>query len=300
MVLSLDASRYDMHLSREIQRATDKRFFDSNVHGKRPDWGLISDIIYDRPDRLRTKNGLEANGTFGRKSGEANTSFGNSFAMFCMLAAFMRSLGVRQDQWTLFDDGDDCLLFLAPSIEPLVSQAIAGFFAQLGFDLKLENRTNVVEKVKFCQCQPVEVEAGVWNMVRHPWRVLSRGTTVLYGGKDPKIRLNHCYSVGKCELALNSGMPILQAYAEALQRCGKGGRMLARADAEYEHRFVKLNRAVHKDVALIARESFYRAFDISPPEQIQAEAQLNDWYFDPEANPTGDVRYDARFQFVMV
>lgn len=297
VVFNLDVSRYDMHLSREVQRATDMRLFDEKLYCKRRDYGFIRNVIWFFIDQLATKNGLRASGMFGRKSGEGNTSLGNSFAMLMALVAFMVTIvQAKWDQWTDFDDGDDCLLFIAPQLERLITDHIRAFFAELGLDLKLENRTTMIEKILFCQCQPVQVRPDEWRMIRNPFRVMSRGTTVLYGGADPKIRLSHCYSVGKCELALNNGVPVLQEYALALVRNGNGGRMLARADAEYEHRYVKLSESFERPVVWVARDSFYRAFDIDPEEQLQLEAQLIAWKFDPETLPTGDVSYDAGFQ----
>jgi len=297
VVVSLDGSRYDMHLSRAVQQVTEMRFIDENVRGKECDWGVIKNTVYFLRDIIKTKLGLQAEGELGRKSGESITSFGNSLDMYAMLIAFMIFyLRIPVAGFDVYDDGDDCLLFMAPDFEARVQAMIGNFFSELGFDLKLENRATEIEEIIFCQCRPI-FDGAKWRMVRAPWRVLSRGTTVLYGGSDKSIRLDHCYSTGKCELALNAGVPILQEYASALVRNANGGKLQSVTQLAYEHRFLKgVEKAKELEITNQARQSFAKAFGITPTRQSEVEAYLRDWKFSTALEPAGVTSYDAEFR----
>jgi len=125
---------------------------------------------------------------------------------------------------------------------------------------------------------------------------MSRGTTVLYGGETATGRLNHCYSTGVCELANNQGVPILQAYASALVRNGKGGRFVESDEREYKTLYTPGTITEEAEITPESRLSFFYAFGVSPDQQHLMEERLVNWSFDPR-NEAMDVKeFDAQFR----
>lgn len=288
-----DQSRYDMHLLRHIDKASSGRRLKS-MAGKRPDFGTIYPAFYENEDRIRSKNGLFVKGKCGRKSGDSLTSWGNSTASVDMEESFMWAAGFDQADWTLFDDGDDMLTWvLLKDVDRFLP--IVDYYRDLGFDVKIEDRTSSIEKIVFCQAQPVNL-GNKWRMIRNPYRVMSRGTTILYNANQASNRRDHCFSTGMCELALGCGVPVLQEYALALIRNSPGGRVVQRHMVDYEIRRVRLSDAKAQPITQEARFSFSRAFGIPPSDQLQMEDQLRRWYFDPTADEVGFVARDPLFR----
>lgn len=292
IVLKMDQSRFDMHLSRTIQELCEKGRLDK-MNGKRPDYCTITNALYKDNETITSKNGLKVSSRkFGRKSGEATTSWGNSVASVDMLEAYMHAYTVvPQKHWTMYDDGDDMLLFIGPQYEAQLEN-LPQYYRELGFDLKIEAKFTSLGQVVFCQCTPVYL-GGRWTMVRDPWRVMSRGTTILYNSSQQASRLNHCYSTGRCELALNWGVPVLQEYALALIRNGNGGKITSNAMIENELRKADLSRTKPLEITEDARASFALAFGIDGKTQQHMEDSLRKWTFNPCTEPYGNGCIDA-------
>jgi hypothetical protein len=96
-------------------------------------------------------------------------------------------------------------------------------------------------------------------------------------------------AIGHCELALNPGVPILQEYALALIRNGRGERLKwldvdsglllrTRYELRAEGNFEKAIYTVDPvPVTAEARRSFEAAFGIDPAEQLAVENILRNW-----------------------
>jgi hypothetical protein len=91
-----------------------------------------------------------------------------------------------------------------------------------------------------------------------------------------------CKSVGMCGVALWRGVPVLQAYSQALCR---GGTTIT-PEIYYTDLFMKaskelrgksLHRVEPEVVELSTRLSFERAFNISVQEQLAMEKRLESW-----------------------
>jgi hypothetical protein len=209
-------------------------------------------------------------------SGDANTALGNCLLMCIFVRAAMRSLGV--DKWDILDDGDDCLLFIPKSEEGKL-KPLTKLFLSYGQELKLENRAEVMEKIVFCQHQPVIVD-GEWRMVQDWKKVLSTraGGSSLW--TNPVLFRGMLHAVGLCELSLSRGVPILQEFASALIRMGDGTIPKAFA-CEFENwrRAVATGEISLRTtpVSLLTRESFADAFGVSVVDQLEIESRLRSW-----------------------
>lgn len=218
-------------------------------------------------------------------SGDMNTALGNCVLMIAMCEAARQSLGV---QFEIFDDGDDCLLFCEAEDLPLIRRRLPELFLEFGQELKLENETDSLQGIIFCQSRLVELAGGP-RMIRDWRKVLSHGTSGVKHWNNPKLVRPMMNAIGHCELALNPGVPILQEYALALIRNGRGERLKwldvdsglllrTRYELRAEGNFEKAIYTVDPvPVTAEARRSFEAAFGIDPAEQLAVENILRNW-----------------------
>lgn len=139
---------------------------------------------------------------------------------------------------------------------------------------KLEDETDTFESITFCQCRPVELAPGTWRMVRHPERVVNRAvhSVNVYPGKG-WLRL--CRAIGECEYACNTGVPILQCFAEYLIRHARGAKALKLNDYDEVRIHYEPKPWKSFEVLPSARVSFEKAFGIPIGVQYAVERYLS-------------------------
>lgn len=287
---SLDASRWDKHVSLAMLKA-EHAFYTHMFPG---DDFLKHLCRLQQVNKCRTSNGVVYTATGGRMSGDMNTALGNCVLMYAMLMGVADKLGVEP---LVVDDGDDCLMFVEEWHAGRFQQHISKLFREYGMDIKLENRATVPEQVVFCQSKIV---AG--RMVRNPLKVMSNGTSGVKHWNDPRLTRSMFTAVGSCELSCNAGVPVLQEYALALKRNGRGQRM-TRMDIDhgvllralYE---VGSEQAIYdsaaKEITMEARIEFEKVWGIPVGVQDWLERRLRDWDVeDIVAQPVGvEIRAD--------
>lgn len=154
------------------------------------------------------------------------------------------------------------------------------FCKKAGYWMEIEEPVRQLEKIEFCQTHPVRTSAG-WVMVRNypasigkdMVSVLPLNTKVAWG--------RWAHDVGRCGVAINAGVPVVEEVYRAIARAGVGtfgdhpwtrGSGLSRL-AEGLH-----GRTAHIDED--ARVSFWEAFGITPDEQIELERFYSRYEFD--------------------
>jgi hypothetical protein len=278
---SLDSSRWDQHVSAEVLKIEHSIYLRMCNEPE-----LQSILAMQIHNFCSTRSGTKWRSYGRRMSGDMTTALGNCALMRLMIKAAMRQLGVP---FEIVDDGDDCLLFVPGELAELVRAALPNIFLEFGQELKLENEAKRIEDIVFCQSKVIETVDGP-KMVR-PWRkVLAHGTSgVKYWGVPNLVR-PMCNAVGSCELALNAGVPVLQAYACALRRFGKEER-LKRMDLENTGLLIRARAELHaggdfeqrvygsktRPVTAKARESFERTWGVPVAEQLAIEGILDRW-----------------------
>lgn len=208
----------------------------------------------------------------GRASGDFNTGMGNSLVMLAVVVGSMSLLG--EQRWDTLVDGDNALLFLpAPAMRRVVPRFAAAALEVSGHEMTLERPVEVVEEVRFGQSAPVWVEGG-WMMVRDWRKVVSHGTSSHQHLLEPRFALEWIRGVALCEASLAHSVPILWAYANRLLSLTESVTTVRwHPHRDYEVlgvRFACLgSRAREPDE--FARQSFSRAFGVTPDEQVQLE-----------------------------
>lgn len=284
MGLGLDASRFDQHVSIDVlsweHSIYDKIFRGDPWLRTLLRWQLKT-RGFMRVDGATISYGVEG----GRCSGDMNTAMGNVLIMCAMVYAFLDENGALH-RVRVLDAGDDCMFIAERSTILRLAPLIKPFFERFGFIMKVEVPVEVLEKVSFCQTQPV-YDGLTYRMVRDPRVSMSKDSILLNSGYVSNLS-THCSAIGKCGLSLTGGLPILQDYYSALiSKDFQGGE--SPEDYLPDTGFVRLARGMHeryRPVTDEARVSFYRAFDIVPDLQCALEEQLR--ATPAPAGPVGD------------
>lgn len=283
VVVSLDASRFDQHVSRE-QLQLEHRFYLRMNPSRMFAWLLRMQL----DNKCATTQRIKYKTRGKRMSGDKNTAVGNCVDTIIMVATVMRWLGIHA--WDVLDDGDDCLLIMEHGQLPRFKENCQAMFLQFGHEMKVENIAYDMAEVEWCQCKPVELSPGQWKFVRKPLKVLSTTLTGVSHWQEKKTLVNYIHTLGVCEMIMSQGVPVLQAFAESIIRNSAGGQLVK--IEEYDPLFYRfqselrdynlkfLARVPSVPISTAARMSFAKAFGIEPALQRIYEQQLGQWQFD--------------------
>jgi len=274
-MIELDAHRFDAHVSREAL-GVEFGFYKSLITCKRFK-KLLKQMVKNKGYANTAQGVVKYLIDGGRMSGDMSTGLGNCILMSLMLSCFGLAFCGRFD---FLCDGDDSIFYS----DILISEdQIKTFFLQFGFDMKVDNVTQNVHQVGFCQCKVVLLDDGP-RFIRDPLRSMSR-SLVNPKFADIKLRPKLVKTIAMGELCLNRGCPILDSYFRMLIRSAdavmsvrgvKDGGILK--DYLYEYRWLNENIQFNLKIIPItanARSTFYTAFNYTPSSQVRLEE-----YFD--------------------
>lgn len=301
VVVSIDCSRWDLHVSKHVllsEHMVYKRLLRGHPElDQLLDWQVENHCV--------TSGGIKYKVVGGRMSGDINTALGNCLLMIMMAKAGLRDMGLTE--WDLFDDGDDCLLFLERRDLDRVIAHLPAMFLQFGQEVKIENVAHVYNDVKFCQSQIV-LGADGYQFVRDWRKILSQGCCGTKHWANPSEVRPMLGLVGTCELALNRGVPVLQEYAIACLRNADGLRSKLHADLGLAARVSVEARAAGLEasdwlasakispISEEARQVFERTFGVPIWEQLEIERILASWTITDVNNYTVPTEWDHRWE----
>jgi len=298
-VVSLDASRFDQHVSKELLQIEHSVYL---AMCNDPEFRML--LRWQLDNRGVSSRGIKYHTRGKRMSGDMNTALGNCLLMVIMVSAIMK--GKKYD---ILDDGDDCLLIVEEELLPWCEENLYEEFLSFGMEIKLENISTTIEGVEWCQSHPVEYAPGKYKFVRDPVKALSSGLGGVKYVDSERVRRKLVNTIGMAEMVLNLGIPIMQSYAMALTRNASGGgvgwNVLRARNADARRRLqqdhVTLTASdpmyfrVHQELRAMnmrqlerldpqpitdeARISFHRAFGITVEEQLEMEQFLDSWTF---------------------
>jgi len=274
----LDVSRFDQHCHREAL-AYEHSFYKSQFRGDE----FLSELLSWQLDNVgyaRTYDGALKYEVKGRRcSGDMNTALGNVLLMCAMVTTYCRQLKLN---YKIFDDGDDCVVVVEKGSVFNPGNLIFDFFRELGYKLKVESTHNVFEEITFCQCRPV-FDGVSWVMCRDPRKALDKDLISVRPLENIKAWKDHCQSVSYCGLSLSGNLPIFWKFYKMLDVGGK-------VNLEFQRlRFlIKGMEPRCVEPSWEARVSFYKAWDITPDEQLLLEAYYDaitlEWHPVPTRN----------------
>lgn len=278
VAIVVDANRFDKHCNVWLLKAEHLVYKMSN-----PDPEFQRLLKWQLKNFCRSDLGLKYKTHGKRMSGDMNTALGNCIIMLLMCFAVLNPLNVMYD---IFDDGDDCIILCEEDNLSAVQTAVTSMI-QFGMQIKIESLEREFERISWCQSQPINTHRG-WKFCREPRKVLS---ATLIGHKwyhlNTAGRLTYLRGLAECECILNKGVPVLQAFSEALLRnTGKGKLAHDTSSGEYFRymRELKEIRSVSEVVPITdeARVSFSKAFGIDVTHQYLLEHSLQQWTFNVE------------------
>lgn len=265
IAVGLDASRFDQHVSVDALR------FEHSIYNAVFQSSELKRLLRQQ---LRNRGIARVPGyrvdytTEGcRMSGDINTSLGNCIIMSCMVIAYCEHVGIK---FRLANNGDDCVLFIEKCDLPKL-EGIDAWMLDFGFKLTRETPVDVLEKVVFCQAQPVDTGSG-WRMVRNPFTAMSKDCVSLVDWSTESAFKYWASSIAKCGLSLTTGVPVWESWYRRLLSLGEGMESMGVDERVNECGMAYLANGVEGcDITDEARVSFWRAFGIMPDTQIALE-----------------------------
>lgn len=280
VVISLDASRFDKHVSHDLLKVEHSVYLGVNPH-----WEFRRLLSMQLINIVKSNLGLKYVAHGRRMSGDMNTALGNCLIMLLMVLSYMWYLSVSK--WDCLDDGDDCLLIVEEEDLDLILSTVAPHFLEYGMQMKVECVAHSLFEVIFCQSSVVEWSEARFKFVRDYRAVISKSLTGIRHWQDPSYRLKVIRAIGLCELVLNLGVPVLQSFACAILRnVGKpsdlnlaSDGLRARVQRELRALGKKPSDIQPRQVERSARLSFAVAFGCDVDEQLALEAFFDSWQF---------------------
>lgn len=256
VAICLDCKAFDGHVN-GLQRNTANKFWDTASNGNR----LLRRLMQMQSrNECKTQNDLRYTVHNVRCSGDFNTSDENSnINIICIRTAF-GDIKLR-----LIVMGDDSVAICeSEDVTPRLLTEVVNVFSDIGHNVKVDKICYQFQEIEFCQSSPVRID-GIWRMVRAPIRTISRARYTDTNWHDIKRYLT---SIGLCELACNSGVPILQQFSLYLMSKGDYKKPVAKIDRENA---VLEDDLKIKPVTAQARQDFEIAFGVSALDQIRYE-----------------------------
>jgi len=266
----VDASSWEAHQDK-WQLIQEHRIYQSAFPG---DSGLQSLLARQLFNRGVTSGGVKFSRVGGRASGDLNTGMGNTLLMLAISDSVLKATGVSR--YDLLVDGDNALVFLPGSEATVVLDNFHRLALEFsGHEMVLERPVTTIEEVRFGQSAPVCVD-GEWTMVRDYRKVLSQGCSSHVHLRHRRFALSFLRGVSLCELSLARGMPILQRWAELLRQATEGSPA---ASSDFYRDYLEIGATLSEsvgsdEVKMSTRESFSRAFGLSPDDQLLVERSL--------------------------
>lgn len=267
-ISTIDAAKFDAHVSKEQLQ------MEHGVYLNRNQWRFFKKLLnHQLINKIRTGHGWSVSVDGKRMSGDMNTSLGNCVIVYLIIEAFIRYYKLEKHM-TIFDDGDDCLLFTDDHASQFLEH-LPKWFGSVGHVLKVENDTDDLDDIVFCQSKLFHGSQPP-NMIRPWYKVISHCFTSHKHYHEPKYGVKVMHSIALAELSLNAAVPILQPYFVAwtnkLVQYGLANgaleeSLLRRVSKKWENHVVP-------PITDIDREAFDRLYNVSATEQIELEKRL--------------------------
>lgn len=276
VAIGLDASRFDQHVSRQALAWEHKFYLGLLRSPKDRKWlaNLLQWQIHNKAFGRCADGWLryEIEGT--RCSGDMNTGLGNCLIACSLLIAYCTE---RRVPFELANNGDDCVIICDKKHLDRFSDGLDHWFKEMGFNMVVEEPVYELEKVVFCQSQPV-FDGASWTMVRDPRSCIAKDCISLKPWNNQKEYESWIKCVGLSGTSLAGGIPVLDSFYRAFTRAGRDAKPLSLIDPTLHGGLFWQSKGMHRrelKVTETSRYSFWRAFGITPDEQRCIEAEYD-------------------------
>nr|UQB76157.1 RNA polymerase [Flumine tombus-like virus 7] len=279
VAVPLDFSRFDQHTSTaalEYEFEFYQAAFPGDEHLKE----LLSWQLHPRGVAVAGDGAISYHcPEGGRGSGQINTSMGNKIIVCGLMWEYFQEVGLSA---SLANMGDDCVIFLEQQQLNLLCSTLQPWWLERGYNAITEKPCYELEKIEFCQSNPVEVN-GEWIMVRNPEKALSKDCITLASSETPSQIASAYMAISTCGRIINSGVPISFALHSAIHRAARRYTKDVEINPDFMFRQIEFGNFERmrgltyrrKDISDETRLSYYRAFGIAPETQIMLESYYN-------------------------
>lgn len=265
--VGLDATKFDMHVSRTMLEWEHSIYLILSGHDK--ELVRLLKMQLDNVGVGFCEDGKVRYKVSGRRfSGDMNTALGNCLIMCAMVYEYALERGVSIK---LANNGDDCVVFMERKDLTRFSANLDDWFMEIGFRMTVEPAVDVFAHVEFCQMHPIYTEHG-WTMVRNFHTAREKDSFSIIPLDSEKMFRKWIYAVGEGGLSLTSGVPVFQELYLCYMRNGKASNIGRHPAMQTGARL--LSKGLHakvEPVSVMARVTFFEAWDVTPDEQVAIE-----------------------------
>jgi len=269
VAVSADAQRLDQHVHEHALHWEHSIYLNcfNNKRNKKELSKLLSWQIETTGRGYCPDGKIKYRKTGMRCSGDINTSLGNILIVCGMVHTFLSTLTYHVE---FINNGDDCCFIMERHNQHHFSVEYPKYMLLLGFSFVMEDPVDILERIDFCQTQPV-FDGSEYIMVRKISSIAKDCISTVYNNT---VKTLHSYynDVGTAGMSLTGGIPVWQEYYKTLMR----GLPAPTVDMTYKREggLFRWARDMHKSYSPPtpeARHSFYLAFGIDPDHQIALE-----------------------------
>lgn len=264
--VDLDASRWDRHVSDVALHWEHDRYL-AYFRGHHRD--RLSQLLawqYTNHCYAYLNDGYVKWSMRGRRaSGDMNTAVGNVVLMTAMMWSWCRYAGIQN--YRLINNGDDSVLIISRR-DLHRMETIGTWFETMGFLMKVGEVVDRLERINFCQTQPV-YDGERYIMCRDPRTVLAKDAHSLIPLDNETNVRGWLGSVGECGLALAGNLPVFNEYYSWMVKSGdKSSKVGAHPSMETGMAYLAHGlRPKYSEPTVEARVSFWRAWGMDGTDQ---------------------------------
>jgi len=284
-----DVSRLDSSISDTAQRLYHKfasKFFHQH---DRSTFERLCEMQLNVKVRGRADDGHVKFNSSGLGSGQMNTSQMGVFVVCYILYALIRHLDIDVE---LVNSGDDFTIIGERKDVEIFQDKSQSWFKDFNMVLKLDPIQDTIERIVFCQTQPVLVN-GKYRMVRNPMTAPVKDASSIDNLKSITSQSKFLRAISSSGIATHGGIPVFQDIYQMFARSSnamlsnisnKRGRKRA-LNAVLEDHSMKywgknLSLCYQDTINDETRYSFFLAFDIDPVEQKHMEKYYSQYVID--------------------
>jgi len=273
VAVGLDAKRFDQHVSVDALKYEHSVYL--TLFHRHP---LLKKLLLWQIKNRGYANCFDGDVKYNidgcRMSGDMNTSLGNVLLMCAMMWSYLDG---KKMKYRFINDGDDCILIVErrdlARLDDLVD-----WFLLVGFEMERDAPVDILERIVFCQCQPVFGSDGHYRMMRDPRTCTAKDSITTKALREWEFD-GYRKNLSECGVALAGDRPILGAFYDCLGRQAVVRNKRANKDDKQFYMGLALaSRGMHhKRMAPTpaTRSSFFTAFDITPDRQVSIEREYD-------------------------
>lgn len=219
-----------------------------------------------------------------RMSGDMNTALGN-----CLLACLITK-HILKVKGRLINNGDDCVFICESSDLPHVVSNLTTGWRKFGFKCIAEDPVYEIEEIRFCQMAPI-FDGETWVMVRDPEISMSKDCYSLVHWNNERNAKQWLKAVGQCGMRIAGGVPVVQEFYQKYIDTGGDVKMskgISEQSAAGIYMMAEKSKRGYREISQEARYSFYKAFGVTPDQQIALESNIRNVSINVQLGPGGE------------